>query len=136
MVDDFDGETIHGSSFRIADRDVLRDRAAFEEWVDWVGRMDRSDEAPPVGRVPSSNRWIVEDGVVVGTIAIRHDLNASLLVEGGHIGYAVRPAARRRGVASAALGQALRLAARRGIDPVLVTCDDDNIASGRTIESQ
>jgi len=136
MVDEFGGETIHGSSFRAADRDLLRDPVAFEEWVDWVGRMERHDVGLPPGRVPSSHRWIVEDGRVVGTIALRHELNASLLAEGGHIGYAVAPGSRRRGVASAALGLALRMAARRGIDPVLVTCDDDNIASARTIESQ
>ena len=136
MVDDFDGETIHGSSFRPTDREVLRDPAAFEQWVDWVGRMERPDEALPEGRVPSSNRWILENGRVVGTIALRHELTASLLVEGGHIGYAVRPGSRRRGVAGAALGLALRMAAGRGIDPVLITCDDDNVASARTIESR
>ncbi|GAA2744159.1 hypothetical protein GCM10009868_20740 [Terrabacter aerolatus] len=135
MVDDFAGATIHGSGYRPSDRDVLRDPAAFEEWVDWLGRMERSDEALPVGRVPSSNRWIVRDGRVVGTVAVRHALTPSLLAEGGHIGYAVAPGARRQGVARAALGQALRLAAARGIDPVLVTCDVDNTASARTITS-
>ena len=136
MVDEFDGETIHGSSFRPSDREVLRDPEAFEEWVDALGRMERSDEPLPEGRVPSSNRWIVEDGRVVGTIAVRHALTPSLLMEGGHIGYAVRPGSRRRGIASTALGIALDMSAARGVDPVLVTCDDDNIASARTIESR
>ena len=136
MVDEFDGETIHGSSFRASDREVLRDPDAFEEWVDALGRMERSDEPLPEGRVPSSNRWIVEDGRVVGTIAVRHSLTPSLLMEGGHIGYAVRPGSRRRGVASRALRIALDMSAARGVDPVLVTCDDDNVASARTIESQ
>jgi predicted acetyltransferase len=53
---------------------------------------------------------------------------------GGHIGYSVRPGARRRGVATAALAQGLEIAAALGIDPVLVTCDTDNTASRRTIE--
>lgn len=136
MVDEFDGELIHGSSYRASDRDILRDPEAFEEWVDALGRMERSDEPLPEGRVPSSNRWIVEDGRVLGTIALRHGLSPSLLVEGGHIGYAVRPGSRRRGVATAALGIALDLAAARAIDPVLVTCDDDNLGSARTIEGQ
>jgi len=135
MVDDFAGETIHGSSYRSGDRELLREREAFEEWVDWLGRMERSDEALPEGRVPSSNRWIVRDGRVVGAISVRHALTPSLLLEGGHIGYAVAPAARRQGVARAALGLALRLAASRGIDPVLVTCDATNTASARTIVS-
>lgn len=133
MVDDFGTESLHGSSYRPGDRDALRDPAVFEEWVDWLGRMERTDEALPEGRVPSSNRWIVRDGRVVGTIAVRHALTPSLLAEGGHIGYAVRPGARRQGIARAALGLALGLAASRGIDPVLVTCDVDNVASARTI---
>lgn len=136
MVDDFGDETIHGSSYRPGDRDVLRDPEAFEEWVDWLGRMERPDEALPEGRVPSSNRWIVRDGEVVGTIAVRHGLTPSLLVEGGHIGYAVAPRSRRQGVAGEALGLALAIAASRGIDPVLVTCDADNSASARTTRSR
>src|SRR3954471_22707049 len=118
MVDDFAGERIHGSAYRAGDRDVLSDPAAFEEWVDWVGRMERSDEDLPEGWVPSSNRWMVRDGRVVGTIALRHALSPSLVAEGGHMGYAVAPRERRQGIARTALALALRMAAARGIDPV------------------
>ena len=135
LVDGFAGSAIHGSGYHARDREVLRQPEAFEEWVDWLGRMERTDEPLPEGRVPSSYRWIVCDGCVVGTIVVRHALTASLLAEGGHIGYAVAPGHRRLGVASTALGLALRLAAARGIDPVLVTCDADNTASARTIVS-
>lgn len=135
LVDDFAGETIHGSGYRPGQRELLRDPDVFEEWVDWLGRMERADEALPAGRVPSSNRWVVRDGCVVGTIAVRHALTPSLLVEGGHIGYAVSPRFRRQGVAGAALALGLRLAASRGIDRALVTCDVDNVASARTIAS-
>ena len=135
MVDEFAGATIHGSGYDVRDRHVLADRDAFAEWVDWLGHQERPVEPLPPERVPSSYRWIVEDGVVVGTVAVRHALTPSLLVEGGHIGYAVRPGSRRRGVAHAALELALHLAARLGIDPVLVTCDATNTASVRTIAS-
>ncbi|HET7799012.1 MAG TPA: GNAT family N-acetyltransferase [Humibacillus xanthopallidus] len=134
LVDAFDGATIHGSGLRPGDSERLRDPAVLGEWVDWLGRMERSDEGLPEGRVPSSYRWVLDDGRVVGTIAIRHALTPSLLAEGGHIGYAVRPGDRGRGVASSALSLALDLAHRRGIDPALVTCDVDNLASARTIE--
>ncbi len=133
MVDDFGGATIHGSGYHPRDREVLARPAAFAEWVDWLGRQERPDEPLPPERVASSYRWVLDDGRVVGTIAVRHALTPSLVAEGGHIGYAVRPAARRRGVATAALAQAVDLAARRGIDPVLVTCDRTNVASARTI---
>lgn len=133
MVDDFGGATIHGSGYRSGDREVLAEPAAFAEWVDWLGRQEHPDEPLPPERVASSYRWVLDDGRVVGTIAIRHGLTPSLVAEGGHIGYAVRPAARRRGVATAALAQALAIAARRGIDPALITCDRTNVASARTI---
>lgn len=134
MVDSFGDETIHGSSYRPSDREVLRDPDAFALWVDWLAQMERPGAHVPEGRVPSSNRWILEDGRVVGTIAVRHELNGFLRQTGGHIGYAVEPGSRRRGIARAALGLGLALAARRGIDRVLVTCEEDNIASARTIE--
>lgn len=133
LVDDFGGGTIHGSGYRQGQRESLQDPDVFEEWVDWLGRMERADEALPAGRVPSSNRWVLRDGHVVGTIAVRHALTPSLLVEGGHIGYAVSPRFRRQGVARAALRLGLRLAASRGIERALVTCDVDNVASARTI---
>jgi predicted acetyltransferase len=70
----------------------------------------------------------------LGRISLRHELNALLHEWGGHIGYAVRPSARRRGHATAALRRMLEICGERGIDPVLVTCDVDNRASRRTIE--
>jgi predicted acetyltransferase len=46
----------------------------------------------------------------------------------------VRPSRRREGHATRALAFALREARRLDLDRVLITCDDDNEASRRTIE--
>jgi predicted acetyltransferase len=52
-----------------------------------------------------------------------------------HIGYVVVPEFRRRGHATAMLRRSLEIVRRDlGIDRVLLTCDDDNVASIRTIE--
>jgi predicted acetyltransferase len=46
----------------------------------------------------------------------------------------VLPPFRRRGYASEILRQSLERARARGVDPVLVTCDDDNVGSATIIE--
>lgn len=74
-------------------------------------------------------------GEVVGRVSIRHDLNERLASIGGHIGFAVRPAYRRRGYAKSILRQSLPTAASLGLGRVLLTCADANLASIRTIES-
>jgi len=54
--------------------------------------------------------------------------------EGGHIGYGVLREHRRRGYATEILRQSLVVARAEGVDRVLVTCADDNVASVRVIE--
>ncbi|MPZ85423.1 MAG: hypothetical protein GEV28_35570 [Actinophytocola sp.] len=55
--------------------------------------------------------------------------------EGGHIGYGVLPAHRRRGHATGILRQSLVVTRAMGIDPALVTCDEDTVASRRAIDA-
>ncbi len=66
---------------------------------------------------------------------LRHQLNDKLLVEGGHIGYGVRPNARGRGLGRELLRLTLAEAARLGIERVLLTCAKDNPASSGVIEA-
>lgn len=103
----------------------------------WVRRL--TDEAntalpPSEGRVHADYWWIVEDGTHLGAITLRHALNDFLLRAGGHIGYGVRPSARGRGLAAWAVRSILPRAQQLGLDRVLITCDDSNAASARTIE--
>ena len=86
------------------------------------------------GRVPGTVLAAEAEGTIVGRSSIRHSLNAFLEREGGHIGYAVRPAFRRRGYATAILAQSLMVARELGIVDVLITCDDDNVGSVKAIE--
>ncbi|MCH8628328.1 GNAT family N-acetyltransferase [Arsenicicoccus piscis] len=53
---------------------------------------------------------------------------------GGHIGYGVRPSERGRGLAAWALHRTLATALDLGLDRVLLTANDANPASWRTIE--
>jgi predicted acetyltransferase len=112
----------------------LEDADEFARFTSYL-LADALPETPrPAGWVPYTVKWVVEGEEYLGRISLRHSLNDQLLTWGGHIGYGVRPTARGRGVATAALALMLPIAAARGIDPVLVTCDVDNEPSRRTIE--
>ena len=97
-------------------------------------RADAREDAVRPGRVPSTTFWWCEDDAYLGRIAIRHRLNDWLLEVGGNIGYDVRPSARRLGHATAMLRAVLPETKRLGIDPALITCDVDNVASRKVIE--
>ena len=133
LRDDF-GRGVHLDGAGLRKEDDVDSAAGFAAWVERLGR--ESDPAEPVvpGWVHCTYWWIVEGEAVLGSIALRHELNDFLLDAGGHIGYSVRPAARRRGLATYALGEVLKAARARGIDRVLITCDVGNVPSRRTIE--
>lgn len=91
-------------------------------------------EGLPGGFVAHTTYWLVrDDRDVVGVANLRHALTESLAREGGHIGYGVRPSARRQGVATELLRQTLARAAALGIDKALLTCAKANTGSVRTI---
>jgi predicted acetyltransferase len=99
-------------------------------------RAQALEETPrPPGYVPSTTLWWVDGDRYLGRIAIRHRLTDGLRHKGGHIGYDVRPSARRRGHATAMLRAALQVARDLGIDRALLTTDPDNKASQRVIRN-
>ena len=111
------------------------DPGVFSEYVARVVGQAREDAPRPAWMVPSTTLWWVDGADYLGRISIRHRLTPTLLEWGGHIGYDVRPSARRRGHATAMLAAARPVAARLGIDPALVTCDLDNTGSRKVIEA-
>jgi predicted acetyltransferase len=118
-------------------RESLTSHEAFAAYCAFL--LEQRDPGAPRPRayVPFTELWLAQGPGLqeyLGRISLRHELTEPLLEWGGHIGYVVRPSARRRGLASAALAGMLELSRRQGIDPVLVTCDVDNVASRRTIE--
>jgi predicted acetyltransferase len=87
------------------------------------------------GLVPASLLLLMEDDRLLGVSSLRHELNEYLLNIGGHIGYCIRPSARGRGYMKRFLPLVLAEAARRGINPALISCGRSNIASERVIRS-
>jgi len=87
------------------------------------------------GWVADTTYWLVDDGEYIGRISVRHQLNDRLRQVGGHIGYNIRPSKRRQGCGGHILRLVLPEAKQLGINPALVTCNDDNIASWKIIEA-
>ena len=89
------------------------------------------------GFVPDSTLFCLDEerDIFVGAVNIRHNLNDSLLLNGGHIGDGVRPSERRKGVATKMIDLALKECKKIGIDKVLMVCDKENIGSTKSIQN-
>lgn len=87
------------------------------------------------GLVPDSTFFCLDEerDIFVGAVNIRHYLNESLLLNGGHIGDGVRPSERRKGIATKMIALALDECKKLGIDKVLMVCDKKNIGSAKSI---
>ncbi|HUP98583.1 MAG TPA: GNAT family N-acetyltransferase [Usitatibacter sp.] len=106
------------------------------DFAAFIARLDAASrgEGLPQGFVPHSTFWLVDEaGEVVAVSNLRHRLTDGLRVEGGNIGYGVRPSARRRGHATELLRRTLAEAGALGLDRALLTCAKDNPGSIGTI---
>jgi predicted acetyltransferase len=111
------------------------DGMPFRRYLDVLADQEHGVDMPTANHVPSTFLFAFVGNRIVGRASIRHALNEFLHRVGGHIGYVVVPEFRRRGYATEILRQSLQIARDTcGLNRILVTCDDDNIGSIRTIE--
>lgn len=110
--------------------------SSIEIWFEELKKRSCEDTVPK-GLVPSSTYLGVreKDNYIVGMIDIRHYLNEYLTQVGGNIGYGVRKTERNKGYAKQMLKLALEKCKELKIKKVLITCDEDNIASEKVILS-
>ena len=108
-------------------------RNDFHDFDSYLENLEIKEEIN--GRVPDSTFFCldVDRNIFVGAINIRHYLNESLLLTGGHIGDGIRPSERRKGYATAMIRLGLEECKKLGITKVLMTCDKDNIGSAKSI---
>ena len=104
----------------------------FDEWLElllaWKEGVGIGDEVP-------QTLYLLKDGsgTILGAASLRHYLNHTHIVDGGHVGYGICPEYRGRGHGTLLLRLSLRRLSAMGVERVLVTCDSDNEASRRVI---
>ena len=108
---------------------------SFEDFVEEF-QMHSKGRRLPLGYVPHTTFWILNDNdEFAGQIDLRHRINEALRKYGGHIGYEISPSNRQKGLATFALDEVLKRAKNMGLEKVLITCDNDNIASQKLIKN-
>jgi len=105
----------------------------FEQWLQRRSADEMGDV--PEGRVPALFRVAEAEGQLLGRVSVRLVLNDWLAKYGGHVGYGVLPQHRRKGVATALLGEALSILHAHDVEQALIVCDDDNEASARVAQA-
>ncbi len=120
--------------YRPANEEELNNQDSFKQWL--VRKMDESAGINlTLGHVQQTLYWIFCDHELAGIGKVRPFLNSQLLINGGNIGYSVISEYRSKGVMSEALRLLLReLLVVYGVQKVLITVQEDNIASRRVVE--
>lgn len=108
-------------------------RFDYHDFHNYINHMD--NKAEENGFVPYTTYFCLDEdrNIFVGAVNIRHYLNDSLLLNGGHIGDGVRPSERRKGIATKMIGLALKECKKIGLDKVLMVCDKKNVGSAKSI---
>ncbi|WP_406030093.1 GNAT family N-acetyltransferase [Nocardioides sp. NBC_00163] len=115
------GPGVHEDGFGLAPDDDVESPNGFAAWVDRIRAK------------PAHFWWIVDRDAILGGIVLR-TTNSDQVLRTGHVGYGIRPSARRRGLASWALAEIRRHGRAAGLERLLLVCADDNVASIKTIE--
>jgi predicted acetyltransferase len=106
----------------------------YEDWL-WLVKECEKPDNTLLGVQASTYFAVTSDNTMIGCIELRHTLNETLAVIGGHIGFSTVPTERRKGYATKMLRMMLEEAKKAGLSKVLLTSDTDNVGSYKTVEA-
>lgn len=109
--------------------------STYEEWLEENIKLENKEYAEEKGLVAGVTYLTIResDNKIVGTINIRYTLNEYLRKIAGHIGYGIRPSERKKGIAKIQLYLALKESLKVNLNKVMISCEQNNIASEKTI---
>ena len=108
--------------------------ARFDDMLREMAAAKDPATAPP-GILPYEDFWLMEQDTWIGLLTLRSHIDEQFFHSGGHIGYVIRPSKRRCGYGTVLLRLGLHKARERGLQRVLLTCSETNIASRKIIEA-
>lgn len=121
-------DTMHGANELNAFSD-----GGFVGWINYIN-ASAGTQWFEYQKVDDSTYIALMGDIVVAIMHIRHTLNDILLKQGGHVGYSTHPDYQGQGIATAMLSFAVQKLNTLGVQKILITCQDDNIASAKAIE--
>ena len=107
-----------------------------DDYSGWLKKLEKDrKQIANEKRVPAETYFLVRenDNRIVGMINIRYNLNERLLLNGGHIGYSIRPTERRKGYNKINLYLGLKRLDELNVETVLLDCVKSNIGSSKTM---
>lgn len=106
----------------------------YEKWLEKIECMKNIETCPKNMCIGREYFLIREnDNKLIGMINLRWNLNEWMINYGGHIGYGIRPTERNKGYNKINLYLCLLKAKEIGLKKVLLTADDKNLGSVKTI---
>lgn len=103
-----------------------------QEWLNKKVNYSQAINIRPE-HVPQTIYLLYINKKLVGYGKLRHYLNDTLLEQGGHIGYIIRPSSRGKGYGNIMLHEILKKAKEKKITKALLTCDSENHISQKVI---
>jgi predicted acetyltransferase len=97
---------------------------SYSEWLNWIEDDKKAGQ---------ELYFFIKDDVIVGAISIRPKKSVQQIGIDGHCGFGIRPSERNKGYATKMLKSALPIMQHHGINPVVITCDKDNVGSSKVV---
>lgn len=105
----------------------------FEEWYQEL-QNNKNKEKLPKEYSTQTTYLVIEENKIIGILNARWEKVSVLMLFGGLIGYSIRPKYRGKGYANEMLKLGIDKFKEKGINEILISCKDFNIASKKVIE--